>query len=583
MKGSSESRDCAIDVAFIEKQITQSFKDTKEPPTFDTPSDGKQLEDLSPALTGAATMQTSSLPATPAGSKESGGPQVADTDFEAGRKSAGDVKGENEVGDTKLAPDLFSGGPKNGSLQPVSAENAQALLPPSACVFVANLTQARTDEELERSVTEAFGCFGRVYVKIRRDPRGMPFAFCQYEVDTHAGRAISEGRRTLIDGRPCRTEPARANRMKLVLPIGSPTDANVQLGSIYMSKLNGGPVSIKEALEELQQFGSIENSWYPSQTDREIYRLPEGIWLKFGFYQACRDAQVAFRDHPIYRLEQSDHRFRSNAGSFAPPTRGRPYRQVRPQRGPPSALEGKAIYVGNLPPSITEVDVAAIFGAYGNIVGDIHISRRTSPAGAPMPTFAFISFYNESSANNAISNENGSVIQGYTIKVQLKASYGRPFPDANQPRGLRNNNWRQSSRQYPLELSGDTMRVSPINQALMNAELASSSLVVPKYDTSSSYHNGPSPSQSLGTLHWQGMDLRQVIPWHRQPQFQGPQNFDTHVPGQNFFPVPSGIQYNPGYYPIGQPASQEQYAWPGVYRQPNAGQSGFDQSSQGDH
>ena len=37
------------------------------------------------------------------------------------------------------------------------------------------------DDTLERSVTQVFKEFGTVYVKIRRDSRGMPYAFCQYE------------------------------------------------------------------------------------------------------------------------------------------------------------------------------------------------------------------------------------------------------------------------------------------------------------------------------------------------------------------------------------------------------------------
>lgn len=47
---------------------------------------------------------------------------------------------------------------------------------------VDSLSHTRTDEELEGSVTSVFRTFGIVYVKIRRDNKGMPFAFCQYEV-----------------------------------------------------------------------------------------------------------------------------------------------------------------------------------------------------------------------------------------------------------------------------------------------------------------------------------------------------------------------------------------------------------------
>ena len=48
--------------------------------------------------------------------------------------------------------------------------------------MVTSLAQDRSDDELAASVTEAFQQYGRVYVKIRRDQRRMPFAFAQFEV-----------------------------------------------------------------------------------------------------------------------------------------------------------------------------------------------------------------------------------------------------------------------------------------------------------------------------------------------------------------------------------------------------------------
>ena len=72
-------------------------------------------------------------------------------------------------------------------------------------------------------------------MKIRRDARGMPFAFVQYEVsrrvlgsiyhadsfkdENDAQRAISDGRGMLINGRPCRTEVAKVNRKLILLAI----------------------------------------------------------------------------------------------------------------------------------------------------------------------------------------------------------------------------------------------------------------------------------------------------------------------------------------------------------------------------
>lgn len=63
-------------------------------------------------------------------------------------------------------------------------------------------------------------------------------------------------------------------------------------GSLYLSRVTGGLVSEAEARHVLSQFGAIEKIWYCSQTDKEMFRLPEGIWVMFAFFQDCRDAQA---------------------------------------------------------------------------------------------------------------------------------------------------------------------------------------------------------------------------------------------------------------------------------------------------
>jgi hypothetical protein len=82
----------------------------------------------------------------------------------------------------------------------VKAEDAQAIYPPSCCVFVAkyvshhylpniitmltisSLLQSENEDSLQMAVTQIFREYGPVFVKIRRDGKHMPFAFCQYTV-----------------------------------------------------------------------------------------------------------------------------------------------------------------------------------------------------------------------------------------------------------------------------------------------------------------------------------------------------------------------------------------------------------------
>jgi hypothetical protein len=92
-----------------------------------------------------------------------------------------------------------------------------------------SLPEKEDDVKLEVEVTKVFSQYGTVFIKIRRDHSRMPFAFCQYTVcwpqlpwswtmltwgqnDDDAKLAMKEGKGAMILGRPCRTEPAKANR-----------------------------------------------------------------------------------------------------------------------------------------------------------------------------------------------------------------------------------------------------------------------------------------------------------------------------------------------------------------------------------
>lgn len=59
-----------------------------------------------------------------------------------------------------------------------------------------------------------------------------------------------------------------------------------------MSRVTGGHITEVEAIHVLHQYGKIQETWYANQTEKEMYRLPEGIWVRFAFFQDCRDAQA---------------------------------------------------------------------------------------------------------------------------------------------------------------------------------------------------------------------------------------------------------------------------------------------------
>ncbi|MCJ1435696.1 hypothetical protein MMC27_005071 [Xylographa pallens] len=290
----------------------------------------------------------------------------------------------------------------------VTNDNAQALLPPMACVFVANLSSTRTDEQLEYSVTRVFEQFGRVYVKIRRDNRGMPYAFAQYENVSDSERAIEHGRGIAIDGRQCRTERAKAHR------------------SLYLSRVTGGPISEDEACDILKDFGPFEKVWVTSLTDKEMYRLPDGVWVMWAYFQGARDAQNAFKDHPKFRLEEpalpTEIKSRVDRINQSPLTRltpGQSYEspQLRMWRAP----DRSSIYVGGLPLSVTQTQLCSLFQAHGRVKGVEIISKPViNTAAVGICVFAFVELGSEEEARRAVSQD--YVLDGLRLRVEIKHS-----------------------------------------------------------------------------------------------------------------------------------------------------------------
>ena len=60
-------------------------------------------------------------------------------------------------------------------------------------------------------------------------------------------------------------------------------------GSLYLSNINGGAITEAEAREIMANYGPIELLWFASQTEREMFGLPEGIFVRFAFFDDCRD------------------------------------------------------------------------------------------------------------------------------------------------------------------------------------------------------------------------------------------------------------------------------------------------------
>lgn len=75
---------------------------------------------------------------------------------------------------------------------------------------------------------------------------------------------------------------------------------------------------------------------------------------------------------------------------------------------------GTRIYVGNLPFSATDDQLAQTFGAYGNVVDARVITDRATGQGKG---FGFVEMGTEDEARNAIAQLNGTMMDGRALRV----------------------------------------------------------------------------------------------------------------------------------------------------------------------
>ena len=174
------------------------------------------------------------------------------------------------------------------------------------------------------AVTQVFRDYGPVYVKIRRDAKHMPFAFCQYTNSEDAERAIREGRGRLVRGRPCRCEKAKAHREYSSHPISSskirfdsviaipetlqsqgPSTSRLAwfgsadiLGLFIIERKGGEAITLTEARLVLRDFGKIDRCYIASDLERATFNLGEAVIVQFEMYDNGQNAQsVSSRFH----------------------------------------------------------------------------------------------------------------------------------------------------------------------------------------------------------------------------------------------------------------------------------------------
>ncbi|KAI5917536.1 hypothetical protein F4810DRAFT_716380 [Camillea tinctor] len=427
-----------------------------------------------------------------------------------------------------------------GTRHQIAGVDAQAYYPPSACVFVANLPESKPDHTLEASITKAFATFGPVFVKIRRDPKNMPFAFCQYTNSEHAEKAMKQGKGLLIEGRACRTEMVKANR------------------SYVMFSTQGHEIEIQEAETQLSQFGAIEKCERLRSELQEVMNLPGAVFVQYQSFDPARDIIAAYRHNTQYRVIAYDLK-----------------KATQPKIDPDMEflqryeIDRRSIYMGNLPVDVETIeeiikDCASKVGT----VEKIQVIRKEARVEHNHPVvFAFVQFSRPNEAEKAVNSLRGTTLCGSQIKVERKNS--REMQTLHQ--GTR----RLRSTHAPFDNKNTEMNKVEGQNTPASKDTKETSMPVTPLRTSSAEH----PSHQ-GSGHASSNTTQPHIPYnaygympiggqssYMSPGYgTSPMSYSTHYTHGGYPATPQGTPgvSNPyggsGYYP-------SQYSWPTPYLQ----------------
>ncbi|KAK1983389.1 RNA recognition domain-containing protein [Colletotrichum cereale] len=284
---------------------------------------------------------------------------------------------------------------KGGSSYMRNPVDPQATYPTGACIFVANLPEYKDDITLEAAVIREFERFGVVFVKIRRDPQGMPFGFCQFTTKEDAEDARVNGKGSLILGRPCRTETVRANRTYIVF------------------RRDGTEITMEEANELMRPFGTIETFRVLDPHIRAQLQLPVTIRVQFEVFDPSQQVLRAFRLNKTYKVEPFDFKKAMQARArYADRAFLDSYDRDR-----------RSIFIGDLPLNFGENDIRILMEDIGGVVSVQ--TKRLDYAREGPKLIAFVEFTNASFPDMAIERYNLNRIEGHTIRVERRTDRRR--------------------------------------------------------------------------------------------------------------------------------------------------------------
>ncbi|KAI1322647.1 hypothetical protein F5Y16DRAFT_404277 [Xylariaceae sp. FL0255] len=402
----------------------------------------------------------------------------------------------------------------------VDGVDAQTYYPPNCCVFVANLPENRADSVLEVAITRAFSRFGPVFIKIRRDAKNMPFAFCQYTDPRFAEKAYREGKGMMIEGRICRTEMVKANRAYLVKP---------------RTKM---PLpSLEDIHSQIEAWGEIEKIEPLSNDSAEALDLKGkgAVYVLFRNFDPARDIVASFRYHSQIEITVFD--LKKPVASRAAQNDAYLNRYE---------VDRRSIYIGNIPHNIVNLeDVIRGFVDQIGTVANVQVVQKPARNEGGNPTiFAFVEFRRPDEATSAIERLRGFKLLGARLRVELK----------NAREQLGSSLRRGPAQQSPA--AGDVDAVSPTPGFPASSERIPKTVAHRRQPITASHFISPQNQLAQGNqgIASPNVDTRgfqpgrtfaspgQVVPGHLdQTMYGGPQMHENMQP-QGFFQGPMSPQ-----------------------------------------
>ncbi|GAB5586368.1 hypothetical protein Unana1_01268 [Umbelopsis nana] len=175
------------------------------------------------------------------------------------------------------------------------------------------------------------------------------------------------------------------------------------------------------------------------------------------YYDRYRDDRYDRYDRGYDRYDRDYDRYGRPPSRHAPPPRGRPKRPV--YRGNEEDRKSSTtIYVGNLPYSFRDADVAALFERYGRI-------RKTTVLLDNMTGknkgFAFVEFEERRDAEDAFDKFDGFSVEGRRLKLDWDVGIDKKEDRRPRPTGDREHSRGPADRPSPPPHSGSARGYSP--------------------------------------------------------------------------------------------------------------------------